>query len=58
MRSSANRALQQHVVPVELLLEAEISDVHPQRVEYKHGDRTLELSATTNIWTTGTAVNP
>ena len=58
LRSSANRALQQHVVPVELLLEAEISAVHPQRVEYKHGDRTLELPVATILWTIGTAVNP
>jgi len=58
LRSSANRALKQRAVPVELLLEAEINAVHPQRVEYKHGDRTQELSAATIIWTTGTAVNP
>ena len=58
LRSSALSALQNRTVPVELLLEAEVSAVHPNKVEFKRHNQTEVLPAATIIWTTGTATNP
>lgn len=58
LRQTAQKALQQRTVPVEILLEAEISAVHPQKVEFKRDNQTDALAASTIIWTTGTATHP
>lgn len=58
LRSTAEKALQHRAVSVELLLEAEVSAVHPGKVEFKRHNQTEMLSAETIIWTTGTATNP
>jgi NADH dehydrogenase len=58
LRSSAESALQKGTVPVELLLEAEVSAVHPHEVQFKRHNSSEALSAATIIWTTGTAINP
>ena len=58
LRRTATNALQHRQVPVEAILESEVSAVHPQRVEFQRHNQTEELSAATVIWTTGTANNP
>ena len=58
LRQTAQKGLQQRTVPVEILLEAEISAVHPQKVELKQHDQIVPLAAATIIWTTGTATHP
>lgn len=58
LRHAAQTALQNRTVPVEILLEAEISAVHPQCVKFKRHNQTEELAAATIIWTTGTEINP
>lgn len=58
LRQTAQKGLQQRTVPVEILLEAEISAVHPQKVELKRHNQIVPLAAATIIWTTGTATHP
>jgi NADH dehydrogenase len=58
LRSSAESALQRRTVPVELLLEAEVSAVRANSVEFKRHNQIEVLSAATTIWTTGTATHP
>lgn len=58
LRSSAKIALQERTVPVELLLEAEVSAVDANNVEFKRHNQTDVLPAATIIWTTGTATHP
>lgn len=58
LRQTAQKAFQQCTVAVEVLLEAEIDAVHPQRVEFKRHNQTDQLEAATIIWTTGTATHP
>lgn len=58
LRSSAQSALQNRTMPVELLLEAEVSAVHANKVEFKRHNQTEVLPAATIIWTTGTATHP
>lgn len=58
LRQTAQKGLQQRTVPVEIMLEAEISAVHPQEVELKRHNQIVPLAAATIIWTTGTATHP
>lgn len=58
LRSSAESALQLRTVPVELLLEAEVSAVRRNSVEFKRHNSSEVLPAATTIWTTGTATHP
>jgi NADH dehydrogenase len=58
LRQTAQQAFEHGTAPVEVLLEAEITAVHPQRVEFKRHNQTEALAAATIIWTTGTAINP
>ncbi|PZV09091.1 MAG: NAD(P)/FAD-dependent oxidoreductase [Leptolyngbya sp.] len=58
LRQTAQTALKQRTVPVELLLETEVTAVHPNTVVLKRNDQIEEFSAATIVWTTGTAINP
>ena len=58
LRSSAHSALQKRTVPVELLLEAEVSAVLANQVEFKRHNSSEVFPAATIIWTTGTATHP
>lgn len=58
LRSSAESALQKRTVPVELLLEAEVSAVLANKVEFKRHNSSEVFPAATIIWTTGTATHP
>jgi len=58
LREVAEQELQKRAVPVELLLGAAAIAIHPDSVEYNRDGKTETLSASTVIWTAGTAVNP
>jgi NADH dehydrogenase len=58
LRQTAQSALQKRSVTVELLLEAEVSAVDANQVEFKRYNQTDVLSAATIIWTSGTATHP
>ncbi len=58
LRSTAHNALQQRLVPVELLMEAEIVAIRPNLVEFQRHDSCKAIAAATIIWTAGTATHP
>jgi NADH dehydrogenase len=58
LRQTAQDALHERKVPVELLLETEVIAVRPNTVVLKRDNQVEELSAATIIWVTGTAINP
>lgn len=58
LRQTAQIALQQRTVLVELLLETEVTAVRSNIVVLKRNEQIEELSAATIVWTTGTATNP
>ena len=58
LRETAQKSLKQRAVPVELLLNASVSGVFRDRVEYKQDDQVKILSTATTIWTAGNAVHP
>lgn len=58
LRETARIALQQRVIPVELLLGAAVTMVHPGQIEYIHDGQPAVLEAETIVWTTGAAVHP
>jgi len=58
LRETAQTSLQQRTVGVELLMEAEITAVHPHQVEFKRHNHSGMLQAATIIWTAGTTTHP
>lgn len=58
LRQAAYKAFQQRTVSVEVLLEADIVAVYPERVEFKRHNSLEKLAAATIIWTTGTVAHP
>ena len=58
LRATAERELEMRIIPVELLLSAEVTTIHPQAVEYNQNGQTHTLAAETIIWTAGTTTNP
>lgn len=58
LRQTAQTALKNRPVPVELLLEAEVSAVHANQVEFERHNQTEVLPAATSIWTAGMATHP
>lgn len=58
LRQTAQAALHERNVAVELLLETEVIEVRPNTVVIKRNNQIEELSAATMIWATGTAINP
>jgi NADH dehydrogenase len=58
LRQTAQTALHERNVAVEVRLETEVIAVRPNTVVIKHNNKIEELSAATIIWTTGTAINP
>lgn len=58
LRQTAHKALQQRSISVDILLEADITAVHPQKVEFQRHNQTETQRAATIIWTTGTATHP
>lgn len=58
LRHTAQTALQNRTVPVELLLEAQVSAVQADRLEFQRHNQIEELAAATIVWTAGTATHP
>lgn len=58
LREKVKKALKERVVPVEVQLEAKVSRVSPEHLEYKQNDEVHKLPTGTVIWTAGNAVHP
>ncbi len=58
LRETAEQELQKRAVPVQMLMEAEVTAIHPDLVKYKRDGKSETLSASTTIWTTGTSTHP
>ncbi|CAA9589588.1 NADH dehydrogenase [uncultured Synechococcales cyanobacterium] len=58
IRKAALRGLQQRTVPVEYLLDAEVTAVHANQVEFQRHNQQEFLTAATIVWTAGTTVSP
>lgn len=58
LRQTAESALRSRTVPVEFILEADVSAVCPTHLEFKRHNQTEVFPAATIIWTTGTATHP
>ncbi len=58
LRSTAEKALQNRAVPVEMLLGVAVGAVYPGQVEYKQQDHVEVLPAATVIWTAGNKIHP
>ena len=55
---AAETALQKRPVKVELKLNASVTAVRPQQLEFEQNDKQNTLEAATIVWTTGTTINP
>ncbi len=58
LRETAEKALQQRSIPVQIVTGAAVSAIAPERLQYKQQEQQKAIAATTIIWTAGTAVNP
>ncbi|MBW4473763.1 MAG: NAD(P)/FAD-dependent oxidoreductase [Stenomitos rutilans HA7619-LM2] len=58
LRTTAEQALQERVVPVEVMIGVKVTAIHPDRLEYQRNDQTETLDAGTIVWTTGTNTHP
>lgn len=58
LRVTAEQALKERWIPVELVLGAKVTAIHPDRLEYQRNEQTETLAAGTIIWTTGTNTHP
>ena len=58
LRQAAQAALEKRPVKVELELNATVTTVHPQQIEFEQNDQKNTLEAATIVWTTGTTINP
>lgn len=58
LRQAAQAALEKRPVKVELELNATVTTVRPQQIEFEQNDQKNTLEAATIVWTTGTTINP
>lgn len=58
LRDVAERELRSRRSPIEILLGAEVTAIHPDALEYKRDNQTQTLAAGTILWTTGTNTHP
>lgn len=58
LRITAEQALQERTVPVEVITGAKVTTVHPESLEYQREGQSVTLAAGTVIWTTGTRTHP
>ncbi len=58
LRDTAREALDSRTVAVELLLDAAVTAIKPDGVEYKHQEQSNFLPAMTIVWTAGTEIHP
>jgi len=57
-RQTAQTTLKQRSVPVEVITDAEVSAVSPQRVEFEREGKPEAIPAATVVWTAGKATHP
>jgi len=57
-RQTAQNTLKQRSVPVEVITDAEVNAVPPQRVEFARDSQTEAIQAATVVWTAGKATHP
>ncbi|MEM8808987.1 MAG: FAD-dependent oxidoreductase, partial [Cyanobacteria bacterium P01_G01_bin.38] len=58
LRETARKALGNRRVTVDLLLEASVEAVEPNRIRYEQGGETHLIETDTIVWTAGNAVHP
>ncbi len=58
LRQTAEQALQQRAVPVDIRLNAAVKAVSAEQLTYETGDKTETLPTHTVIWTAGTGTHP
>lgn len=58
LRETAQRALSQRTIPVELLLDAAVKEIHPTGMSYEQYEMPGFLAAQTIAWTAGTVPHP
>ena len=58
LRKTAKTALQERVIPVELVMGAAVTALHPDQIEYVQNGQPAVLDAATIVRTAGTAVHP
>ncbi len=58
LRQTAQTSLRERSVPVTVIDGAEVTAVHPDRLEYKIQGEVQTLDVKTVVWTAGTAIHP
>ncbi|MFW6296071.1 MAG: NAD(P)/FAD-dependent oxidoreductase [Halothece sp.] len=58
LRNPAKNALEKRAVKVEMQMEAKVTAVHPNTLEYQQNNQTKMIPTATTVWTAGTALNP
>jgi len=58
LRTTAEQALQERAVPVEVIIGAKVTAVHSDHLEYQRNGQVETLVSGTIIWTTGTNTHP
>jgi NADH dehydrogenase len=58
LRETATAALRRRAAPVEVVLEAAVTAVHPERVEFTRAGQSQALPVSATIWTGGNATHP
>ncbi|MBD2462689.1 NAD(P)/FAD-dependent oxidoreductase [Oscillatoria sp. FACHB-1407] len=58
LRTTAQRALNQRTIPVELLLDTAVTEIHPNGMNYQQHGKLNFLPAATIAWTAGTEPHP
>ena len=58
LRQAAQAALEKRPVKVELELNATVTTVRPQQIEFEQNEQQHTIEAATIVWTTGTTINP
>ena len=58
LRTTAETELRDRTVPVELVIGAEVTAIHPGKIEYKQDQQLRTTEVGTVIWTSGTNTHP
>ncbi|MDZ7959060.1 MAG: NAD(P)/FAD-dependent oxidoreductase [Aulosira sp. DedQUE10] len=58
LRPITEKELQKRIVPIEILMGAEATTIHPNAIEYKSNNEVKTLPTYTTIWTAGTSIHP
>ncbi|BDI19649.1 NADH dehydrogenase [Nostoc cf. commune SO-36] len=58
LRPIAEKELQKRTIPIEILMGAEATAIHPNTIEYKSNNQLNTLPTYTTIWTAGTSTHP